>query len=355
MENIRKNAFILFVMFVLVQSTTPIISEPLIVNYDDNPNLKKAMEYDLSMDKTIFENSDDSINMELYNSYVEKADRELAEKYYLTYLEDINESFQRARVYAKLGDLYVGRVSNKVTKHEDVNVPKALQYYEKALAEAPEAISLTMINVRGGLTMLPDMEKGFLAKLDYYEWMLSINEQEIIDNWLPLKPENIKPNKYIVDDIKEVVSVHSDTTAYNIVDRAVTLGIIAIQREYRYDEGLEYDPKYLLQITERFPGTKAEELAKKEISKLPDKAATKYLEELDKPFSNNEVAMELEESEDIDETPVSLNHSQEVIQTPLASAREDDIVKHNYLYLYIIIGGILILSFITFLTVKKLK
>ena len=59
-------------------------------NYNNNPDLAKAMEFDLEM------NGGD----------IKKADRSKAEFHYLRYLEEIqdpNESFQRARVYCQLG------------------------------------------------------------------------------------------------------------------------------------------------------------------------------------------------------------------------------------------------------------
>ena len=266
MEKTKRCIFIV-VCFVMVQVSAPIFSEPLIINYDDNPNLKKAMEYDLSMDNTIFLKQDGTFDKAQYDSYLEKADRELAEKYYLAYLEDVNESFQRTRVYVKLANLYGGGISHHVTPHDEIDVEKALEYYEKAIAEAPDAVSFANIHIRGGLTMLPNLNEAFDALKDYYEWLLSINEQKIIDNWLPLRPGNLKPSELALKDIIETVYVHSDTIAHGMVERAVTLGRIAINHEGSHE--LEFDPRYLLEIIERFPGTDAQKLAEKEIAKLP--------------------------------------------------------------------------------------
>src|SRR6056297_3105765 len=98
--NNLKSIFLATLSFCIVLSVAA-LSESLIVNYDNNPDLQKAMEYDLSMNKKRFIKPDGTVDQRLYDSYVENADQKLAEKYYLKYLKDINEPFQRARVYAK--------------------------------------------------------------------------------------------------------------------------------------------------------------------------------------------------------------------------------------------------------------
>ncbi|MHC4322893.1 MAG: hypothetical protein ACYSUX_01325, partial [Planctomycetota bacterium] len=276
MGNVKLNILKFIVFCVLAQSTAPGKPEPLIINYDDNPNLKKAMEYDLTMNNMIFLKPGGSFDKELYDSYVKKADCKLAEKYYLAYLEDVNEPFQRARVYSKLGALYIGRVSRDVTPLDEIDKEKALQYYRKALAEAPEAISVASINTRAGLAVLPDPYEAFNAQKEYYEWVLSINKQKIIDNWLPLRPGNVKPSEFAVDHLLGIVDILKESEARNIAERAFTLGRIAMQREG--GDGLQFDPRYLLEIIEKFPGTKASEYAKKHVDTLPDKVIDEHLD-----------------------------------------------------------------------------
>jgi tetratricopeptide (TPR) repeat protein len=340
-----------FIVFcVLVQSTAPVFSEPLIINYDDNPNLKKAMEYSLSMSSMNFLKSDGSFDKELYDSYVKKADCKLAEKYYLAYLEDVREPFQRARVYSKLGAIYIGRLSRDVTSRDEIDKEKALQYYQKAFAEVPEAISRASINTRAGLTVLPDPDEAFNALKDYYEWVLSINKQKTIDNWLPLRPGNLKPSESAVDHLLGVVDMLKESEGHNLAERAFTLGRIAMQRAG--GEGLEFDPRYLLDIIEKFPGTKASEYAKKYVDTLPNKVIDEHLEELPSVTEENEII--LEETEILNDSSVSEKKAEDEIKTPIASTNNNLASEKSFIP-YMILGGILFLSIIILFAAKGFK
>jgi hypothetical protein len=351
MGNIKLNTLKFIVFCVLAQSTAPRRPEPLIINYDDNPNLKKAMEYDLTMSNNIFLKSDGSFDKELYNSYVKNADRELAEKYYLAYLEDVNEPFQRARVYAKLGALYVGRVSRHVTSPDEIDKEKGLQYYQKAFAEAPEAISVASINIRAEVATLPDIYEAFNAQKDYYEWLVSINKQKIIDNWLPLRPGNVKPSESAVDNLLYVVDSVKETEAYGIADRALTLGRIDMQREGGV--GMEFDPVYLIDIIKRFPGTKASEYAKKYVHTLKDKIINEQLEELISATEGTEIIPE--ETEIINDSSVSEEKAEDEIKTPIASTTNNNLASEKSFISYMILCGILFISIIILFAAKGFK
>ena len=114
MDGRESSTWKAMVLCVLIQATAPALSVRLIVNYDDNLNLRKAMEYDLTVDSKIFLRPDGRTDIAMYRSYVGRASRELAEKHYLAYLDEIKEPWQRARVYAKLSDLYSGNVRHEV-------------------------------------------------------------------------------------------------------------------------------------------------------------------------------------------------------------------------------------------------
>ncbi|MBI9019384.1 MAG: hypothetical protein JEZ07_19215 [Phycisphaerae bacterium] len=58
---------IILAVFVLSFSVTLVYAEPTIINYDDNPNLQKAMEYDLTIDNSIFRDEKGRFNKELHN------------------------------------------------------------------------------------------------------------------------------------------------------------------------------------------------------------------------------------------------------------------------------------------------
>jgi len=62
-----------------------------VVNYDNHPDLVKAKQYDLTVDPKTIRRADGSFDQDLYDSYVAKASRELAEQHYLAYLEDVND------------------------------------------------------------------------------------------------------------------------------------------------------------------------------------------------------------------------------------------------------------------------
>jgi len=145
-------------------------------NYDNHPDLAKAMEYDLEQN----------------HSDYDKGDRALAEKYYLAYLEDANDSFQKARVYGQLGVMYATSIN--LQKGDKPDLGKSRAYFRKVLEIEPERIGWATIRAR---TMLASMEETELARIrgrmDVYEWVRSIDEEKIKRLWLPLRPDNTSP------------------------------------------------------------------------------------------------------------------------------------------------------------------
>jgi hypothetical protein len=143
-----------------------------LVNYTNHPDLAKAMEYDAEAEGCV----------------TGKADRAVAERYYLKYLKDVNDSFQRAHVYCRLGVLY--SVVSSPDKGEEPNDVKAIYYYRKVLEAEPERISLTTMTARSMLVALdhkPGMDH-IKAAMDFYRWLQSWDEAKVRRWWLPLRP-----------------------------------------------------------------------------------------------------------------------------------------------------------------------
>lgn len=254
-----------------------------VVNYDNHPALAKAKEYDLTMDLKKLYKPDGTFDKELYHSYVARADRALAEKYYLEYLEDVNESFQRAAVCARLGEMFSGSVSHHVATRWDRS--KARMYYGKALEAEPERIGWPTLQARGFFaTDANSPEAQFESYMDYYEWLLSLDEKKIREKGLPTRPPRaISPAKEL-DPMRErmrkrfeeqmqtmprpktagggfleFIKGQADVTAHNLVHRATgRMAYDPMTRMWSRDRAV----KYLLVLAERFPGTSAAERAK---------------------------------------------------------------------------------------------
>lgn len=202
-----------------------------LMNYDNDPNMAKAMEYDLAFCD--------------YN----QADRVKAEKYYLKYLKDVNESFQKVRVYDHIGALYA--TGFDMRKGERADYDKARYYFRKVLELEPERIAYPTIRAR---TMLASMEgqtaERVKARLDVYEWLLPIDEEKIEKNWLPLYPGNNSPTPL---QKKKSVGLWK-----GLLSSTVPTNIMAGIRALPESEGRQY----LLEISERFAGTELDKVAR---------------------------------------------------------------------------------------------
>jgi hypothetical protein len=138
-------------------------------NYANHPELAKAMQFD----------------PETNGCDMKKADRAKAEYHYLRYLEDVNDSFQRARVYCQLGAMYA--VTYNRQKGEQKDRAKARAYYRKVLENEPNRIGRPTIVARNMLTTLdnPDWMNRVKARVEFYKWVSSLDEKAIKEKWLP--------------------------------------------------------------------------------------------------------------------------------------------------------------------------
>lgn len=224
-------------------------------NYDNDPNMAKAMEYDLS---------------ENYSDY-DKADRAKAEKYYLAYLEDVNESFQKARVYDHIGALYATGLNPR--KGEKPDYDKARFYFRKVLELEPTRIARPTIRAR---VMLASIDKfgsdRVRADMKVYEWLRSIDEEKMSKLWLPLTPDDEGPSELIIRSTKNLQESLYSTLETNI------MAVI----KHLPDAATE---PHLLEIVQRFAGTDLEKLALKHAAErsitLPQMPATKAGEEVE--------------------------------------------------------------------------
>ena len=272
----------------------------IVVNYDNHPDLAKAKEYDLTVDPRRIRRADGSFDRELYKSYVAKASRELAEQHYLAYLQDVDESFQRAAVYARLGGLFSGATSAHVATTFDRD--KARTYFRKALEAEPERIGWATLDARGFFaTDANTVEQRFASYMDYYEWLLSIDEKTLKEKALPTRPPGtrlpgVRPVRELDETHKELaaqmkerirmaqlekkrpaqsqsseggflglIKGQAETTAHNLVHEA--LGRMAIDPQTTlWSEARAI--QHLTMLAERFPGASVAKRAKAELARI---------------------------------------------------------------------------------------
>ena len=239
-----------FLLFFLSISVHKVNAGSLsLCNYDNHPALAKALEYD-------FEGGAD----------YEKADHLLAEKYYLEYLEDVNESFQRARVYDHLGAIFATAINPK--KGEKPDLDKARYYFKKVLENEPERIDYATIRARTMLaslksttTLKSTTKERVKARIEVYKWLLSLDGNKIRKLWLPLRPDNKEPTKLQMDGTKSLVKALKICESTNIISGTKHLD--------RSDK-----EAFLSEVVRRFPNTNlgemAVELAQKENIDLPE-------------------------------------------------------------------------------------
>jgi len=202
-------------------------------NYDNDPNLARGMEYDLGESGVDYD----------------KADRAKVEKYYLEYLKNVQESFQKARVYARLGVLYA--TGFDVRKGEKADYDKARIYFKKALELEPERIDYTTIQARSMLASMHESGSDRVnARMEVYEWLKSINEEKINQLWLPQTPGEQHPNERLILHSKKLVANLPSSLETNIMGGIKHLPEAEAQQ-------------YLLEIVDRFAGTDLEKLARK--------------------------------------------------------------------------------------------
>jgi tetratricopeptide (TPR) repeat protein len=266
----------------------------IVQNYDNHPALSKAKQYDLTFDNKELRKADGSFNEELYKSYVAQASRQLAEKYYLAYLEDVKDSFQRAAVYARLGDLYNGITSPHVATSVDRD--KARLYYRKALEAEPERIGWATLHARGFFaTDGASVEEQFTSYMDYYGWLQSIDADTLAKKMLPVCPPREVPAKKEDSEMRRkfteafrarpvppsstqgflgVIKAQADTTARDLVHQAT--GRLAVDPGTGlWSRALAV--KYLLVLTQRFPDSSVAERAKPALEEVTTDVADDML------------------------------------------------------------------------------
>jgi len=272
----------------------------IVVNYDNHPDLEKAKLYDLTVENEKFMRADGSFDHELYKSYLAGGNRELAEKHYLAYLQDVTDSFQRAAVYARLGDLFCGIADPRVGTPIDRN--KARMYYRKALEAEPERIGSATLQARGFFaTDANTDEERFAAYMDYYQWLLSIDEKTLKEKALPNRPPRVLPAPELDERSKKLraqfearfetqkrpprpqgseggmlgfVKDQSETTARNLIREAQ--GRVALDPQTRrWSQARAV--RHWVMLAERFPGTSVAERAKAELARVASAVAVAAL------------------------------------------------------------------------------
>ncbi len=210
-------------------------------NYDNDPDLTKAMYYDT----------------ELCAGDYDRADRELAVKHYLAYLGRCKDSFQRARVYYELGVMHSTAINRK--KDEKPDLEKARSYFQKCLEEEPERIGGATCRARTQLASLHQHGSARIrARMDVYEWFLTINEAKVRALWLPLRPGEV-PTERRIAIMAQRTKGPAESTAYNMVSDVKS--------------GLKIAAFQLAEIVRRFPGTYAAKLVKETLEEFDEKWA----------------------------------------------------------------------------------
>jgi len=128
-----------------------------LVNYEDDPDLKAAMQYD----------------SEYNGGDRDLASQSLAEQHYLRYLQRCREPSQRAKVYVQLGVLFATNWHGD--KGEQPDYEKSVEYMKKALEEEPERVGSETIRARCFLlTPLHTRQEAMELRCQNYEWLLGV-------------------------------------------------------------------------------------------------------------------------------------------------------------------------------------
>lgn len=196
-------------------------------NYENDPDLEKAIRYDRELNDG------------------RSGSQELAEKYYLAYLEKCEESSQRAKVYVQLGVLFSTNVDKANGEKRDQE--KCIAYFNKALEEEPERVGKETYRARSFLTSYASSGADRVrARMDLYEWLLNVEKAKDVE-WLPETPQRPASQR----DIDRITSLFKSS-------RSVT----ARNMTYEASESLNSEMR-LQEIIDRFPGSYAEDEAKR--------------------------------------------------------------------------------------------
>jgi hypothetical protein len=259
--NVIKLRYTLPIVFICMELTPFLRADSLALrNYDKDPNLAKAMEYDIT------ETTDPIM-----------ANREKAEKYYLEYLKRDLPSFQKARIYFKLGNLYT--VASDPRQGIKPDYEKGQTYLGKVLEFEPERIDLVTIGARTLMSsspIIPNAER-IKKRLETYKWLSSIDENMIKQKWLPLRPDQNEVFPLNLQQLKNLVPGLKHSEALNIINSA------------QFQSNKE---EVLLGIIKQFPGDEIADLAREQIKLPADKAAEDILKYLSTTTMNNTTGKE---------------------------------------------------------------
>ena len=209
----HKNSALFLIVLVLTSSS---VAGLAIRNYDNDPDLARALRFGRAG-----------------TSNKSKTERELAEKNYLEYLKKDIPSFQKARVYFMLGNLYT--VGSDPRNGIMPDNEKGDRYLEKVLQLEPERIDSATIRARTLLASSPILsrEERLQKRLDVYEWLSSLDEEKFQKFWLPLEPEQqailpitLKSLQNYVPKVKHAQAVNSVASAAHMPDREARLAEI---------------------------------------------------------------------------------------------------------------------------------
>jgi hypothetical protein len=231
-----------------------------VVNYDNHPMLAEALSHDLEM------NGGDYL----------KADRAVAEKQYLAYLEARKDlpSFQKARIYTQLGALYTTAINEN--KGEERDLRKARSYFEKALVSEPNRVGLATLRARSFLSELKP-EIGFdrvKSLMGYYEYLGKLDEKTVRRLWLPERPdeEPLASNDPNVRDAYSAAIPQQQVAA--MLKYIAALKRLQVRNSITNAECMAEPAEGLLYILEHVPdGAPEKEEVRKALSKLSDRAA----------------------------------------------------------------------------------
>ena len=216
-----------------------------LVNYEDDPDLKAAMQYD----------------SEYNGGDRDLASQSLAEQHYLRYLQRCREPSQRAKVYVQLGVLFATNWHGD--KGEQPDYEKSVEYMKKALEEEPERVGSETIRARCFLlTPLHTRQEAMELRCQNYEWLLGV--QAALGG--EAKPEILLP-----DVPGEPLAAHRigalKSLAVNVVSsEGYNLASTADSFPDRFDR-----LRHLEDVIRRFPGTAAEEEARARLAAVRGK------------------------------------------------------------------------------------
>ena len=298
-----------------------------IVNYDNNEDLNMAMKYDLTIENSFFNDQNGMPDSAKYENCLKNVDFALAEKHYLQYLESVTDKFQRARVYTKLGRLNAGLVNNNVVETGNIDEVKARDYYLKAIKEAPKAIAPVLLDARAGATVIyNNSDESFVAKLDYLEYLYSLDSKNVKDNYLPSKPgDYIPPNDDIIKMVMNEVNERVDSMESGIARRAYVLGKRAADKVGN-DNNL--DLSYLLTVIKRFPDKKVAEKANNYLKKLSDVAADELLKDFDNEVKIESISPDNKKSDFLSNSTTCTHGHDNGIMHESITEKQDDIQEN---------------------------